>query len=63
MGSTTEKTAADHRYALSCVECSFETTVEGDVFDAFDVADTHREERADDASRHFVEFVLDEERE
>ena len=63
MSSQTDETASDQRYALSCVECSFETTVEGDVFDAFDVADTHRAERADDASEHFVEFVLDEERE
>lgn len=62
MSPQTDEAASDHRYALSCVECSFQTTVDGDVFDAFDVADTHREACADNASEHFVEFVLDEER-
>lgn len=62
MGSKTDEATYVQRYALRCVECSFETTVEGDVFDAFDVADRHQEAVVDNASEHFVEFVLEEQR-
>ena len=47
-------------YTLNCVDCSFETTVEGDVFDVLDIIDIHQEEHAGDPFEHFVEFESEE---
>lgn len=43
-------------YDLSCVDCSFETTVEGDAFDVLDAAQVHEKNHESDAVDHFVEF-------
>lgn len=43
-------------FDLSCTDCSFETTVEGSVSDAFDVADAHQEDHGDTPTGHFVNF-------
>lgn len=37
-------------YTVSCTDCAFETIVEGDTADVFDVIDDHEAER-----EHFVE--------
>lgn len=42
-------------YRLSCTDCQFETTVQGDAFDALDEADAHRTETP---AGHFVDFEL-----
>lgn len=52
-----EQTTAN-TYRLSCNTCSFETTVEGDCYDALDLADAHREEYAESVGNHFVDFTL-----
>ncbi len=41
-------------FELSCTDCGFETVVEGDIFEALDVANTHQAERGSDPSEHFV---------
>lgn len=43
-------------FDLSCTDCSFETTVEGSVTDAFDAADAHQEEHGETPTGHFVNF-------
>lgn len=45
-------------YELTCNDCTFETTVEGDIFDALDAADTHQEEHGETLTGHFVNFEL-----
>lgn len=60
MNTRTDETAPTHSYELRCVDCPFETTVEGDVFEVLDAADSHREEHAADGFRHFVEFESEE---
>lgn len=56
MTTRTDQTVAPRRYELHCVDCSFDSTVEGDVFAVLDVIDAHQEEYAVDALDHFVEF-------
>lgn len=46
----TDRTATPLTYTVSCADCSFETIVEGDTSDLFDVIDDHEEKY-----RHFVE--------
>lgn len=48
-----------HTYKLSCTDCSFETTVRGDVFDVYDAIDDHQEPFTNTAVRHFVNFEVD----
>lgn len=48
----------DGTYKLSCNHCSFETTVEGDCFDALEVADAHQEEYTEHLAAHSVDFTL-----
>lgn len=56
MTSRSDETRTSLSYTLSCVDCSFEATVEGDTYDVLEVIDAHKEECADDSLRHFVEF-------
>lgn len=44
-------------YRLTCTDCSFEATVEGDVYEALDHADAHQEEYTDHPGNHFVNFT------
>lgn len=55
----TEKATAASTYRLNCNDCSFETAVEGDCYDALDVADAHQEEYGGPIANHFVNFSLD----
>lgn len=55
------KTSADDvqttgTYELACIDCAFETTVEGDVYDVFNVIDSHQEEQSETRPEHFVNF-------
>lgn len=43
-------------YELTCIDCTFEATVEGTVYDVFDVVDTHQERHSDTRPEHFVNF-------
>jgi hypothetical protein len=45
-------------YELACNDCQFETTVDGTVLDALDVADSHQTENGDTPTDHFVDFEL-----
>lgn len=56
MSTETDETAASRTYTLSCIDCAFETTIEGDVLDVLDVIDVHQEEHTIDGFEHFVEF-------
>lgn len=56
MNTRTDERGAPLTYELSCVDCPFERTVEGDAFQVLDVTDAHRKEHRDDAFDHFVEF-------
>lgn len=49
-GSTTDV------YELTCTDCPFETTVEGDCFDAIDAAEAHQEEHGISPMDHVVNF-------
>lgn len=53
--------APRHRYRLACVDCDFESLLEGTAKRAFDVAADHQSEYGRTAESHFVEFeALDE---
>ena len=57
MASDADGTASTTTFELTCIDCSFERTVDGTVDDALDVADDHREERGNGApTDHFVNF-------
>lgn len=45
-------------YKLTCTDCGFETTVEGDALDALDVADEHQTENGRVSGTHFVNLEL-----
>lgn len=53
-----ESVTSNH-YALTCTDCSFETTIEGTVMDAFDVADIHQKRHGHVQPDHFVNILLD----
>lgn len=58
--STGPRTA--RTYELQCVDCDFERTFEGDVFEVLDVVDAHQEDNALNDGDHFVEFECEEAR-
>lgn len=60
MTSEDDETASTNVYELTCTDCAFETTVEGSVFDALDVADSHQDEHGQALTEHFVNFELSE---
>lgn len=60
MASETDETTPASIYDLMCTDCRFEAVVEGNAFDALDVAKTHREEKGNSSTDHFVEFELRE---
>jgi hypothetical protein len=60
--SQREEPATANTYKLSCVDCSFETTVRGDIYDTMDVVDTHQEEYGTSLTGHFVNFQMEQQR-
>lgn len=60
MMSTDSGTA--RTYELQCVDCDFERTFEGDVFEVLDVVDAHKENHELGDCDHFVEFECAEAR-
>lgn len=56
MTTQPDDAATPRSYALDCIHCEFEMTVEGDVFDVLDAIDDHQGEHTNDAFEHFVEF-------
>lgn len=57
--SQSEEATTANTYSLNCNDCSFETTVEGDVYDALEVTDAHQEEYAVALTDHFVNFRME----
>lgn len=45
-------------YELSCNDCAFQATVDGDLNEALDVANSHQEKRGRTTADHFVNFEL-----
>lgn len=60
MNARTDEPETSLTYTLSCVDCPFEATVEGDAIDVLDVVDVHQDEHRNDTYRHFVEFETEE---
>lgn len=56
MTSEGDASPEPNTYKLTCTNCAFETTVEGTVYEALDVADTHQDEHGEAASDHFVDL-------
>lgn len=54
MASQPDETGPTVTYRLSCVDCEFETTVEGSAAAAIDAARAHRKDESDPG--HFVDF-------
>lgn len=54
-----EEATTANTYSLSCNDCSFETAVEGDVYDALEAADAHQEEYGVAFTDHFVDFRME----
>lgn len=59
MESETDESASPTSYELRCLDCSYEATVTGDVFEVLDVIDAHQEGHLEDAYEHFVEFEIE----
>lgn len=59
-GMASDVTDADTTalYELHCNDCSFEATVDGDLNEALEVANTHQEDRGVTPADHFVDFEL-----
>lgn len=45
-------------YELSCNDCAFQATVDGDLNEALEVANSHQEGRGETQGDHFVDFEL-----
>lgn len=45
-------------YELSCNDCEFQATVEGDLNEALTVANSHQEGRGATRAEHFVDFEV-----
>lgn len=54
MTSDGSDTTAAATFELTCIDCEYSATVEGSLYEAFDVADTHQEEHGETDSDHFV---------
>lgn len=59
MTSDTTEGASTVQYDLVCVDCTYETTVEGNFLDALEVADGHQEETDEPEEDHFVNIEHD----
>lgn len=57
MASDASETDTGARYDLTCTDCSFEATVEGEFGDALDTADEHQD-GSGAAAEHFVDVEL-----
>lgn len=60
MNTRTDQGVSSRSYELRCTDCSFEATVEGDVFAVLDVIEGHQERYVNDPIEHFVEFECEE---
>lgn len=60
MASEPDETTSPLRYYLTCTNCEFETTVEGSVQDALDIAETHQKKYGEYYTEHFVDLELDD---
>lgn len=58
MGSDVTNADTSGLYELSCNDCEFQATVDGDLNEALDVANSHQEERGVSKADHFVDFEL-----
>lgn len=50
------ETAPATDYNLSCNDCTFRTAVNGTVYDALDVAESHQREHSETGREHFVDL-------
>lgn len=50
------KQATHEQYHLSCTDCAYETTIDGDGHEAIELAWEHQENNGGPSIRHFVEF-------
>lgn len=58
MASNVDEPDTSDLYELTCTDCSFEATVEGDFGDALEVADNHQGEFGEITADHFVDLEL-----
>lgn len=59
MTTNVDDAGSENVYDLACTDCDFEVTVEGDLFDALDVAESHETERGGSGTmEHFVNLEL-----
>jgi hypothetical protein len=56
MASGSDESSSTNTFVLSCTDCEFETTVEGGVTNALDVADNHQANHGEGVTDHFVNF-------
>lgn len=56
MTSEVKEQTPIHTYELTCTDCPFATTVDGDLHDALDAAEEHQEEHGKLPSDHFVDL-------
>lgn len=59
MATGTDESVSPSSYELRCLDCAYEATVTGDVFEVLDVIDAHQEGHLDDPHEHFVEFEVE----
>lgn len=55
-----EETKTANIYKLRCTDCAFETTVEGDAYNALETADAHQEKYRKGFTDHFVNFQIEQ---
>lgn len=60
MLAATEQSTTANVYRLRCTDCSFETTVNGDSYDALKAAAAHQGEYGESSGDHFVNFEVNE---
>lgn len=58
--SELEEATTANTYSLSCTDCSFEMTVEGDTYDALEISDAHQEKYGETLRDHFVNFQMEQ---
>lgn len=61
MASEADDSGTSFTYELDCIDCSYESTVTGSVYDALDIAEAHQQNREDDSDEHFVNIEAAEE--
>ncbi|WP_232700498.1 hypothetical protein [Halobacterium wangiae] len=59
-GTENTSNGTERTYKLDCTACSFETVVEGDLDDAYDLIEEHEEKYETTKRNHFVDLVTKE---